>query len=179
MQIPPDKNLEGDSKNWKNRMSNLSLTTCKECAAKHGTIFPYDVDESVYIPLHINGKCRIVPMRTKAVGTATLEGINGADYCLMYENRLPEYYISQNEAKHLGWSSKKGNLGEVAPGKMMGGKIYKNNDGKLPSASDRTWYEADINYYGGYRGHDRILFSSDGLLFVTYDHYQTYYEITR
>ena len=179
MQIPPDKNIEGNSKKWKNWMSHLTLTTCKPCEDKHGTIFPYDVDESLYIPLHINGKCRIVAMRTKAVGTASLEGINGADYHLMYENRLPEYYIDKDEATHFGWKSKKGNLDKVAPGKMIGGNVYKNVDGKLPSASGRVWYEADINYYGGYRGYDRILFSSDGLFFVSYDHYQTYYEITR
>lgn len=41
----------------------------------------------------------------------------------------------------------------------------------------RTWQEADINYVNGKRNTDRILFSSDGLLFVTYDHYETFYEI--
>ena len=40
------------------------------------------------------------------------------------------------------------------------------------------WYEADINYTGGFRTHDRILYSNDGLIFVTYEHYQTFYEIT-
>ena len=39
------------------------------------------------------------------------------------------------------------------------------------------WYEADINYTSGYRGTERILYSNDGLVFVTYDHYQTFYEI--
>lgn len=160
-------------------MSHLTPTTCKACEDKHGKIFPYNVDESLYIPLHINGKCRIVPMRTKRSGTASLDGTNGADYYLMYENRLPEYYIDKDEAKQCGWKSKKGNLDIVAPGKMMGGDEFYNNLGRLPSAQGRTWYEADINYYGGYRGHDRILFSNDGLLFVTYDHYKTYYEITR
>jgi hypothetical protein len=42
----------------------------------------------------------------------------------------------------------------------------------------RIWYEADINYDDGYRNHQRILYSNDGLIFVSYDHYQTYYEIT-
>jgi hypothetical protein len=41
----------------------------------------------------------------------------------------------------------------------------------------RIWYEADINYTSGYRGTERILYSNDGLIFVTYDHYQTFYEI--
>ena len=99
MLISPDKNLEGNIKKWKNWMSNLNPTTCKECEEKHGMIFPIDEDERLYIPLHINGRCRIVPMRTKEVGTATLEGVYGADYWLMYEKQLPENYISQEEAK--------------------------------------------------------------------------------
>ena len=71
-----------------------------------------------------------------------------------------------------------GNLDEVLPDKMIGGDIYKNKDGKLPNASGRVWYEADINYTEGYRNRERILYSSDGLMFATYDHYQTFYEIT-
>lgn len=54
---------------------------------------------------------------------------------------------------------------------------YKNRNGKLPSKNGRVWYEADINYTGGYRNDDRILFSNDGLIFVTYDHYETFLEI--
>jgi len=176
MNVSPDKELEGNSKKWKNWMSQLTPTTCKECATKHGTIFPYDVLESLYIPLHIHGKCRIVPMRTKQVGTATAEEAAGADVSLMYENRLPDYYISKEEAEDLGWVSKDGNLHAVAPGSMLYDE-HQNRRGNLPSAPGRSWYEADIHYYGGFRGHDRILFSNDGLIFVTYDHYQTFYEI--
>ena len=61
---------------------------------------------------------------------------------------------------------------------MIGGNVYKNREGKLPGQPGRIWYEADINYTGGFRTHDRILYSNDGLIFVTYDHYQTFYEIT-
>ena len=55
---------------------------------------------------------------------------------------------------------------------------YLNYDLKLPVSRDRIWYEADINYTGGKRNRERILYSNDGLIFVTYDHYQTFYEIT-
>ena len=117
-------------------------------------------------------------MRTKGVGTATEDGSLGADVYLTYQQKLPDNYITFDEAKALGWISNKGNLDEVAPGKMVYGD-HQNRYGKLPSAPGRSWYEADINYTGGYRNRDRILFSSDGLIFVTYDHYQTYYEITK
>ena len=59
----------------------------------------------------------------------------------------------------------------------MGGDVYRNKAGKLPSAFERTWREADINYIGGYRNTCRVLYSNDGLMFVTYDHYNTFYEI--
>ena len=73
----------------------------------------------------------------------------------------------------------KGNLGVVAPGKMLTKGIYHNDNGHLPSSPGRISFEADINYNPlmGYRGTDCILFSNDGLIFVTYDHYHTFEEI--
>ena len=41
----------------------------------------------------------------------------------------------------------------------------------------RIWYEADINYKKGRRNSQRILWSNDGLIFVTYDHYRTFFEV--
>ena len=73
----------------------------------------------------------------------------------------------------------KGNLDDVAKGKMIGGDVYRNRDGHLPQKEGRVWYEADINYTSGPRGTERILYSNDGLIFVTYDHYQTFYEISK
>jgi hypothetical protein len=60
---------------------------------------------------------------------------------------------------------------------MIFGGIYENRNRHLPFVPGRIWYEADINYIGGLRGLERILFSNDGLIFVTYDHYLTFYEI--
>ena len=54
---------------------------------------------------------------------------------------------------------------------------YYNTNSHLPDAPGRTWYEADINYYDGRRNRHRVLWSNDGLIFVTYDHYLTFYEI--
>lgn len=62
---------------------------------------------------------------------------------------------------------------------MIDGNIYKNKDEKLPDDYGRIWYEADINYESGYRNDARILYSNDGLIFATYDHYTTFYEITQ
>lgn len=60
---------------------------------------------------------------------------------------------------------------------MIGGNIYRNNEGRLPDAPGRIWYEADINYQYGFRNGHRILYSNDGLIFATYDHFWTFVEI--
>ncbi len=91
--------------------------------------------------------------------------------------KLPDNFITKQQAEALGWDRKKGNLHEVAPGKSIGGNVYYNNERLLPSAPNRTWYEADINYSSGYRGNDRILYSNDGLVYKTSDHYKTFIEV--
>ena len=90
-----------------------------------------------------------------------------------------EVKITKEEAKNNGWKTKEGNLSQTCPGKMIGGDIFENRKGKLPDEPNRIWYEADIDYQSGYRNKYRILYSNDGLVFVTYDHYQTFYELTK
>ncbi|MCI9456855.1 MAG: ribonuclease [Oscillospiraceae bacterium] len=91
--------------------------------------------------------------------------------------KLPGNFITKKEASALGWDSKKGNLWEVAEGMSIGGDSFGNREGLLPAAKGRKWYECDINYQGGYRGAERILYSSDGLVYYTGDHYQTYTQL--
>ena len=99
------------------------------------------------------------------------------DVYLSINGALPNNYITKKQAQKLGWINFLGNLGVVAPGKIIGGDIYYNRNGHLPESPGRIWYEADINYTGGYRNGHRLLYSNDGLLFVTYDHYRTFYEV--
>ncbi len=178
--IQQDKDLLGDSTNWENWESKLTLTTCQKCYKSHGTIFPLSPDGIRDVEEHPNCKCRYVPMRTKEVGKATEMGIEGADAYLVYTGKLPDYYVDRASAEAAGWNAAKGVfLADVLPQKMLYGGIFRNSNRKLPHEAGRIWHEADINYNGGYRGTDRILFSNDGLLFATYDHYHTFYEITR
>ncbi len=65
----------------------------------------------------------------------------------------------------------------VFPRKMPAKGSVDTYKEKLPIEPGRIWYEADIHYYGGRRGTDRVLYSNDGLIFVTYDHYTTFCEI--
>ena len=88
--------------------------------------------------------------------------------------RLPGNFISKTKARAAGWVASEGNLDEVCPGKSIGGSRFYNDDGLLPDARGRTWTECDINYHGGFRGAERIVFSSDGLLYYTGDHYETF-----
>ena len=95
-----------------------------------------------------------------------------ADY-IHKNGTLPENFITKAQADKLGW--KPGDdLNKVAPGKSIGGDIFKNAEKSLPDAANRIWHECDINYNGGHRGDDRILYSNDGLIYSTSDHYKTF-----
>lgn len=87
---------------------------------------------------------------------------------------LPDNYITKNEARDLGWESSEGNLWEVAEGMSIGGDRYYNNDEQLPEVTGRKYYECDINYSGGFRGAERIVYSNDGLIYYTGDHYESF-----
>lgn len=90
---------------------------------------------------------------------------------------LPGNYITKKQAQALGWVSKEGNLWEVAPGKSIGGDRFGNYEGNLPEAEDRQYYECDIDFDGTYRNAKRILYSNDGLIFYTDDHYETFTQL--
>ena len=165
------------SKNYKTWVAVMDGRTCLLCKKLNGKI--YSVNETPYPepPIHERGRCYIENLKAFYAGTATEKGTDGADWWLEKYASLPKYYITRDEAKKLGWKSALGNLNKVASGKMLMGGIYENKDGHLPEEDGRVWYEADINYTEGYRGIERIVFSNDGLVFVTYDHYETFYEI--
>ncbi len=91
--------------------------------------------------------------------------------------KLPSNFITKNAAEALGWVSSEGNLWSVTDHKSIGGDIFTNREGLLPTATGRIYYECDINYNGGYRGAERIVFSSDGLIYYTNDHYVSYTEL--
>ena len=88
--------------------------------------------------------------------------------------RLPGNYIRKNDAMDLGWDASKGNLWDVTEKMSIGGDRFGNREGLLPDESGRQWYEADIDYEGGYRNALRIVFSNDGLIYYTDDHYESF-----
>jgi guanyl-specific ribonuclease Sa len=85
--------------------------------------------------------------------------------------RLPENFISKKDAQDLGWSG--GSLEPYAPGKCIGGSRFGNYEGLLPEKPGRTYTECDIDTLGkNSRGAKRIVFSNDGLIYYTDDHYE-------
>ena len=96
-----------------------------------------------------------------------------SEYINLY-GHLPSNFITKKEAKNLGWVSSEGNLNEVAPGMSIGGDYFGNYEGLLPEAEDRDYYECDIDFDGTYRNEKRIVFSNDGLVYYTEDHYESF-----
>ena len=87
--------------------------------------------------------------------------------------KLPPNFITKAQAKKLGWSS--GSLEKYASGCCIGGDRFGNREGLLPEAPGRVYYECDINTVGQKnRGAERIVFSNDGLIYYTGDHYETF-----
>lgn len=86
---------------------------------------------------------------------------------------LPDNFITKKQAQALGWEG--GSLEPYAPGKCIGGSRFGNYEGILPEKDGRTYTECDIDTLGAEkRGGKRIVFSNDGLVYYTEDHYETF-----
>ncbi|MGU3376059.1 ribonuclease domain-containing protein [Chryseobacterium sp. M5A1_1a] len=87
-------------------------------------------------------------------------------------HRLPDYYITKNEARNQGWNPSKGNLCEVLPGKAIGGDKFGNRESRLPDGE--KYFEADVNYHCGGRNADRIIYTKNGDVYLTKNHYKSF-----
>lgn len=87
-------------------------------------------------------------------------------------HRLPDYYITKAEARKQGWNPSKGNLCDVLPGKAIGGDKFGNREGRLPDGE--KYFEADVNYHCGGRNADRIIYTKDGEVYLTKNHYKSF-----
>ena len=87
-------------------------------------------------------------------------------------HRLPDYYITKGEARNQGWVASKGNLCDVLPGRAIGGDNFSNREKTLPSGN--KYFEADVNYNCGNRNADRIVFTKNGEVWLTKNHYKSF-----
>ena len=94
-------------------------------------------------------------------------------YIYTYD-KLPNNFINKKEAGNLGWKSSEGNLWDVSDKMSIGGDKFANREKLLPIKDGRQYFECDINYEGGYRGAERIVYSNDGLVYYTGDHYESF-----
>ena len=93
-------------------------------------------------------------------------------YLVTY-GHLPYNFVTKSEAEKAGWNG--GSLETVLPGMCLGGDRFGNREGLLPKAEGRTWRECDINSLGKRsRGPERLVYSNDGLIYYTPDHYETF-----
>lgn len=88
-------------------------------------------------------------------------------------NHLPDNFMTKKEARELGWNG--GGLDDYAYGMCIGGDYFGNNEGLLPKAKGRVYHECDINtLHENKRGAERIVYSNDGLVYYSDDHYETF-----
>ncbi|MBE5957859.1 MAG: ribonuclease [Lachnospiraceae bacterium] len=87
--------------------------------------------------------------------------------------KLPVNFISKSEARKLGWNG--GSLEKYAKGKCIGGDRFGNYEKKLPTVKGRNYFECDVNTLGAKsRGAERIIYSNDGYIYYTADHYKSF-----
>ena len=91
--------------------------------------------------------------------------------------KLPKNFISKKDAEEQGFRFGEGDFGEAFPGMSVGGSRFGNYDGKLPDKAGRRYYECDIDYQGGRRNAKRLVYSNDGLIFYTDDHYKSFTQL--
>lgn len=94
-------------------------------------------------------------------------------YYIKVYKKLPPNFLTKKEAKKLGWIPKKGNLWEVTDKGVIGGDYFGNFENKLPKAN---YKECDVNYFGGRRGSERLIYDEDFNIFYTSDHYESFTE---
>ena len=88
--------------------------------------------------------------------------------------KLPSNFVTKSKARDMGWIETEGNLQKVCEGCSIGGDNFGNREKALPRKSGRKYYECDIDYQGGRRNEKRIVYSNDGLIYYTGDHYNTF-----
>jgi hypothetical protein len=114
----------------------------------------------------------------RQLGLADVSGFVDAVQTIDRTGKLPARYVTKAEADRRGWRPGQ-DLCRSVPGGVIGGDRFGNREGRLPAKPDRRWTEADLDYACGRRGPKRLVFSDDGLRYVTVDHYATFYAVPR
>ena len=128
----------------------------------------------------LNSQAAVSSHEGKSASVSTSESIEQLtqqDRVVSYlreHQRLPDFYITKKQARAEGWDASAGNLCSAVPGRAIGGDRFSNREKRLPQKAKRVWREADINYHCGRRQADRLIYSNDGLIYITRDHYRNF-----
>jgi guanyl-specific ribonuclease Sa len=116
--------------------------------------------------------------KTEAAGTLAIPGEKNAVAAYIKEQgMLPDYYITKEAAQAKGWTG--GSLEPYAPGCLIGGDRFGNYESLLPNKEGRSYMECDIGtFQANTRGTKRIVFSNDGLIYYTDDHYASFTKLS-
>ena len=90
---------------------------------------------------------------------------------------LPSNFITKSDAKALGWVNKEGNLWDVTDRKSIGGDHFYPREDQIPEILGVECWECDVNYNGRFREAERLVFSRDGKIYYTNDHYKTFTQL--
>lgn len=120
------------------------------------------------------------PLRqfAQSAGLRDVDGFIETVVSLREKAALPARYVSKREAEKHGWRPGD-DLCRTARGKAIGGDHFANREGRLPRGPGRSWREADLDFACGKRGAKRLLWSNDGMIYVTLDHYATFREVPK
>jgi tetratricopeptide (TPR) repeat protein len=171
-----------DAKNRAAKKDGASLAKEEDSARGSGTSGPIDtIPDDEKIGNKASGEvepAQSPAARALAIRRNSIPELNRTLAELDKTGQLPSNYITKDEARALGWKPGS-DLAKIAPNKIIGGDIFGNNEGKLPAKVGRIWYEADLNYTSGRRGPARLLYSNDGLRYISLDHYATVVQISK
>ncbi len=117
------------------------------------------------------------PSSSTTTSDGTIEQLTEESRVIAYikeNHRLPDYYITKKEAKKQGWIPSQGNLCEALPGKAIGGDFFSNRERQLPQGVQ--YFEADVNFVCGRRNTDRLIYTQQGRVWITHNHYKSFEE---
>lgn len=163
--IPEDGYLSGENSSYSQADTDATTTTTAETTATSTETTTTTVSETTTVITETTE----APIDPDGSYT-TKEDV--ALYLYTY-GELPPNFITKKEAQALGWEG--GSLEPYAEGCCIGGSYFGNYEGLLPKADGRSYYECDIDTLGAKsRGAKRIVYSNDGLIYYTADHYESF-----
>ena len=118
------------------------------------------------------GDPQILAAFAHAAGLRDVAGFVETVQSLRGAARLPPRYVTKDQAKAHGWHG--GGLCSAWPGHAIGGDVFRNFGTALPAEPGRIYREADLDGDCRSRGPKRLIFSNDGYVYVTVDHYNSF-----